>query len=152
MRYSIESKYTFEAGHVLKKAYMSACSENLHGHSYKLFVKVTTEKLNEDGMVIDFKKLKEAIQPVVDLLDHSFMIAHDDIRIKEVKKSSKKVLILQEEAFEKFNYNPTAEAIAYYIYNILKIRLPLELGVCDKDYFLEVKLFETEKNCVVIGG
>lgn len=152
MKYSIESKFTFEAGHVLKKAYMSACSENLHGHSYKLYVKVTTEKLNEDGMVVDFKKFKESIQPLVDFLDHSFMIAKDDKRLKEVQKSGKKVLVLQEKGFEKFNYNPTAEAIAYYIYSCLKIRLPLELGVCDRDFTLQVKLYETEKNCVILGG
>lgn len=151
MKYSIESRFTFEAGHVLKKAYMSACSENLHGHGYALYVKVTTEKLNEDGMVVDFKKLKESIQPLVDLLDHSFLIAKDDKRLKEVQKSSKKVVILKEDFFKSFDYNPTAEAIAAYIYATLKSTLPLELGVISKDFTLEVKLYETEKNCVIIG-
>jgi len=150
MRYSIESKFTFEYGHVLKNAYMTACSDTCHGHSGKVFVKISTDKLNEDGMVADFKKVKEAINPVIEMLDHSFLIAKDDKRLNAMKKNNKKLLVLKEKGFERFNYNPTAEAIAHYLYSVIIIRLPIELGVVNKDFKLSIRFYETEKNCVIV--
>lgn len=152
MKYSIESKFNFEYGHILKNAYMTACSENLHGHSAKVFIKISTNKLNSDGMVADFKKVKEAIQPIIDEFDHAFFIAYDDKRVKEITKSSKKVIVLKEKAFEKFNYNPTAEAIANGILGLVILRLPEELGKLNEDYEIEIRFYETEKNCVIIRG
>lgn len=153
MKYSIECEFNFEYGHILKSAYTTACSENLHGHSGKVIVKITTEKLNEDGMVADFKKIKEAIKPVIDMYDHSFFIAKDDKRLKAIEKAgTKSLIVLREPHFEKFNYNPTAEALASGMYHLIAVRLPLELGVNNKDFWLEIKFYETEKNCVIIGN
>jgi 6-pyruvoyltetrahydropterin/6-carboxytetrahydropterin synthase len=53
---------------------------NIHGHSYKLLVTIIGEPADlpgdpKDGMVIDFKELKDLVKEhVVDRLDHSLVI------------------------------------------------------------------------------
>lgn len=149
MKYSIESRFTFEYGHILKNAYTTACSKNLHGHSGKLFIKITTEKIGENGMVIDFKKLKDDIKKFINDIDHTFFIAYDDKRLKHIEAASKSVFIIS--GLDEFDNNPTAECIATAIYKVIQSHLPLELGLINKDFKLEIKLYETEKNCVIIG-
>ena len=59
----------FDAAHVLTD-HQGLC-RNLHGHTYRVDVSVSTE---EDGdMVIDFKELKGVLSEVIlDRFDHSF--------------------------------------------------------------------------------
>jgi len=86
--------FTFDAAHQLPK-YRGDCNK-LHGHTYKLEVEaygpvVTNERSTIEGMVIDFKDLKDLVEEVVlNNLDHSYL---NDI-------------------FE----NPTAEIIAFKIF------------------------------------
>lgn len=61
----------FEMAHVLD-GYNGGCG-NLHGHSYKIEVTVEgPQDPNYFDMVMDFKKLKEAIKAVVP--DHTFAV------------------------------------------------------------------------------
>jgi len=52
---------------------------------------------------------------------------------------------LNEQVPEFANLNPTAENIAFVIYNKIKAKL-------DPKYDLEIKLFETERNFVLYKG
>lgn len=149
MKYSIESKFTFEYGHILKNAYTTACSENLHGHSGKLFIKITTEKIGQNGMVVDFKELKDKLKKYMDGIDHTFFVAHDDKRLNHIQAASKSIFIIKD--LDEFDNNPTAECIAAGIYKSIKSWLPLSLGLINKDFKLEIRLYETENNCVVIS-
>ena len=148
MKYSIESKFTFEYGHILKNAYTTACSENLHGHSGKLFIKITTERIGKNGMVIDFKELKDNLKKYIDTIDHTFFVAYDDERLNSITAASKSVFIIK--GLDEFDNNPTAECIAAGIYKSIKSHLPLSLGIINEDFKLEVRLYETENNSVVI--
>jgi 6-pyruvoyltetrahydropterin/6-carboxytetrahydropterin synthase len=51
--------------HHLNLSYKSKC-ENLHGHNWVVTVFCKAEKLNEDGMVMDFKHVKERIHQYLD--------------------------------------------------------------------------------------
>ncbi|MBQ7422000.1 MAG: 6-carboxytetrahydropterin synthase [Prevotella sp.] len=51
--------------HQLNLSYESKCTR-LHGHNWKITVFLATEKLNEDGMVLDFKHIKEKIHGYLD--------------------------------------------------------------------------------------
>lgn len=63
----VSRRFAFEAAHHLPD-YPGECAR-LHGHSYK--VEVTVEgKMNENGMVLDFKLLKKCVQRHIDYLDH----------------------------------------------------------------------------------
>lgn len=58
----------FSSAHALR-GYKGKC-ENTHGHNYKVEVHVRGRKLNNIGLLIDFKDLKAAARKVVDYLDH----------------------------------------------------------------------------------
>ncbi|SCX86897.1 6-pyruvoyltetrahydropterin/6-carboxytetrahydropterin synthase [Nonlabens sp. Hel1_33_55] len=102
------------------------CSNpHYHGHNYDLEVGVTGTVDPETGFLIDLKILKEIIKEhVEDALDHKN---------------------LNEEVEEFKNLNPTAENIAFVIYNKIKKQL-------DSKYDLEIKLYETPRNFVVYTG
>lgn len=96
-----------------------------HGHNYDLEVGVTGEVDPETGYLIDLKILKDIIKhEVEDHLDHKN---------------------LNEQVAEFKELIPTAEHIAYVIYNRIKAKL-------DPKFELEVKLFETPRNFVVYRG
>lgn len=58
----------FSSGHYLRN-YRGKC-ENPHGHNYKVFVTLVGEELDEAGMLLDFKLLKQVMRPTVEYLDH----------------------------------------------------------------------------------
>jgi 6-pyruvoyltetrahydropterin/6-carboxytetrahydropterin synthase len=58
----------FSSAHALR-GYRGKC-ENTHGHNYRVEVHVRGNELNEIGLLIDFKDLKDATRRVVDYLDH----------------------------------------------------------------------------------
>lgn len=51
--------------HQLNLSYESPCC-NLHGHNWVITIYCKAEKLNEDGMVIDFKQIKDRIHGYLD--------------------------------------------------------------------------------------
>jgi 6-pyruvoyltetrahydropterin/6-carboxytetrahydropterin synthase len=61
----------FAAGHYLRN-YRGKC-ENPHGHNYKVQVTLQGSELDEAGLLLDFKLLKQVMRPVVDRLDHQMM-------------------------------------------------------------------------------
>ena len=61
----------FSSGHYLRN-YQGKC-ENPHGHNYKVFVTLVGEELDEAGLLLDFKLLKQVMRPVVDRLDHQMI-------------------------------------------------------------------------------
>lgn len=68
--YSVTKTFEFEAAHHLPN-YGGKC-HNLHGHSYKLEVTIEGEKLDEQGMLVDFSRLKNIVNKyVVGQFDHS---------------------------------------------------------------------------------
>lgn len=148
MNYRITSKFEFEAGHKLKNAYMTACSDTVHGHSYKVLVSLTTDEIGENGMVLDFKKLKEIVKPIIDEFDHSLIIACDDKNINDYKKNEKKLYIVNK--LPQFDNNPTAECIAFMIYKLIQVYLINEVPEKVRKSLI-VNLYETERNCVTIS-
>ena len=67
--YEVSKLMVFSASHRLRN-YHGKCEE-LHGHNWRVRVYVTGEEVDEAGIVLDFKKLKEVMNEVVDArLDH----------------------------------------------------------------------------------
>jgi len=63
--------FSFDAAHRLPN-YEGKCA-NLHGHRWVLEVEVSG-RVGEDGMVVDFAKLKKTVNElVIDKLDHSYL-------------------------------------------------------------------------------
>lgn len=75
MRTRVTKIFKFEMAHRLDGCYSEECKQ-IHGHSYRL--EVTFEgHMNEDGMVMDFKQVKEAVQPLVDSFDHKLVTSKE---------------------------------------------------------------------------
>lgn len=79
---TIESQ--FSAAHQLR-GYKGKC-EALHGHNWRVQVTVSSEKLDELGMVLDFHELKAITGEVLASLDHAFL--NDVFPFTEINPSS----------------------------------------------------------------
>ena len=97
--YYISVENHFDAAHFLR-GYEGKC-ENLHGHRYKVLVKVSASEVNDIGLAYDFRDLKEALKPLLDRYDHTLL---NDVQ-----------------PFDKIN--PSAENIARTIYEELKPKI-----------------------------
>lgn len=66
--FEIQAESMFSAAHHLLN-YEGKC-ENQHGHNWKVVVSVRGHKLDDAGILIDFKVLKQELNKVLDLIDH----------------------------------------------------------------------------------
>ena len=69
--YELTVETDFAAAHHLV-GHKGLC-ENLHGHNWKVDVTVKSTILNNLGMVIDFKDLKEMVGEIMESFDHKFL-------------------------------------------------------------------------------
>ena len=74
----IAKEFHWEMGHRLPE-HFGKC-KNIHGHSYKMIVEIEGDVL-ESGMVMDYYDLKKIITPIVEELDHAFLVYKDDVQI-----------------------------------------------------------------------
>jgi len=118
-RYTLKVVSDFASAHTLRD-YPGACSR-MHGHNWKVEAEVIANKLNNVGMGIDFKTIKQAVKELTDTLDHRYL--------NEI------------EPFD--SINPTAENIAAWLYQGLSEKLNNE-----HIQVSALTLWETERACV----
>lgn len=92
----------FSAGHHLRN-YPGNC-EKPHGHNWNVRVTVRATGLDPLGMGVDFRTVKDAVNVIMDDLDHEDLNAHT--------------------AF--LDQNPSSENLAVFIFNELKETLKTE--------------------------
>ena len=69
--YEIKIKGDFAAAHNLRD--VGGKCESLHGHNFTVEVAVESEVLDEQGMVMDFRLLKDKTRAVLEILDHRYL-------------------------------------------------------------------------------
>ena len=69
--YEITVTSHFSGAHRLR--HLRSRCENLHGHNWKIEVSVISNRLNREGIVIDFGILKEKVEEVLKSLDHTYL-------------------------------------------------------------------------------
>jgi len=117
--YEVTIIKSFSAAHMLK-AVGGKCEE-LHGHNFKVEATVTAQELDQSGISIDFRNVKEWLQEILDTLDHKHL----------------------NELTSLLGENPSSENIALYIYKEMKLKVRrTELKVA------RVKVWESESAAV----
>jgi 6-pyruvoyltetrahydropterin/6-carboxytetrahydropterin synthase len=94
-------EFTFEAAHRLTHLAEGHKCSRLHGHSYRVEVRVAGPVAEDTGWVMDFAEIKDAFAPLHDQLDHRYL--------NEVVGLG----------------NPTSENVARWIWDRLTAVLPL---------------------------
>jgi 6-pyruvoyltetrahydropterin/6-carboxytetrahydropterin synthase len=111
-------KDSFAAAHRLV-GYQGKCEE-LHGHNFVVEAFFSGEKLGDDGLLVDFKILKDHLKDVLDTLDHKYL---NELSFFAEKTSS-------------------AEYIATYIYGEMENKMK------GREVFLkEIRVWESDRAC-----
>lgn len=127
----IAKEFHWEMGHRLPE-HFGLC-KNIHGHSYRMIIEFEGE-LDEQGMVIDFYDVEKIIAPIIDELDHAFMVKDDDVIALDFleKLNSKKIVV---------SFESTVENICKYISDqIIKSNLPKNIQ------YITVRVYETAED------
>ncbi|MBA4389029.1 MAG: 6-carboxytetrahydropterin synthase QueD [Verrucomicrobia bacterium] len=97
--FELSVKTHFSAAHHLR-GYPGLCA-SVHGHNWHVEVFVRGEKLSRTGMLVDFRKIKDAVKAVMKKLDHT-----DLNKLPAFRKT-----------------NPTSENIARFIHEATAAQL-----------------------------
>lgn len=97
-------EFTFEAAHRLPRMPEGHKCGRLHGHSYRVEIRVGGPVREDVGWVMDFAEIKAEVEPLLDRLDHRYLNEVDGLG------------------------NPTSENVARWIWDRLP-SLPLSAVV-----------------------
>ncbi len=76
-RWVIHAQASFDAGHALTS--YRGKRESLHGHPWKVAVRVGADELNEEGYALDFHQVRDLLAAAIAPLDRSDLNDHPDI-------------------------------------------------------------------------
>jgi 6-pyruvoyltetrahydropterin/6-carboxytetrahydropterin synthase len=96
--YTVTKRLEVSAAHSLNLSYESKCT-NSHGHNWIIYVTCAADKLNMEGMVIDFTEIKKIVHGRMD---------HQNLNAV-------------------FDFQPTAENIARWIVNSVPFCIRAEI-------------------------
>jgi len=84
----IRKLFKFENAHIVRDCTTQRCSENIHGHSYKIEVLLESNYLDDGQMVYDFGLTKRTIKELIDSFDHAITLwSKDDAKYIEAMKT-----------------------------------------------------------------
>jgi 6-pyruvoyltetrahydropterin/6-carboxytetrahydropterin synthase len=106
----IRKLFKFENAHIVRDCSTQRCSQNIHGHSYKVEVLLESNYLDNGQMVYDFGLMKHTIKELIDAFDHSITLWDKDDKeyITAMKSHSKRWVLLP--------VSPSAEQFSRVIY------------------------------------
>jgi 6-pyruvoyltetrahydropterin/6-carboxytetrahydropterin synthase len=96
----IYKQFSFDSAHYLPNVPAGHKCGQLHGHTYHLKVYIKGKPDPATGFIMDFTDLKNAVQPVIDVLDHQLINAIEGLS------------------------NPTSELLAVWIWDRISAGLP----------------------------
>ncbi len=92
----IRKLFKFENAHIVRNCSTKRCSENIHGHSYKVEVIIESNYLDNGQMVYDFGLTKLYIKDFIDSFDHAITLWNADEKdyIKAMQNHSKRWILV----------------------------------------------------------
>ena len=128
---TIAKQFRWEMGHRLP--FHDGLCKNIHGHSYEAQV-ILTGETDSHGMVMDYFDLKTLVQPLIDKLDHCFLLDSSDTLMKEFFADHPMKVV-------EIDVPTTAENIAEYLLQHIVDNLPKKTNLTT----VGVRIYETEK-------
>ena len=110
----IRKLFKFENAHIVRDCTTQRCSENIHGHSYKIEVLLESNYLDDGQMVYDFGLTKRTIKEMIDSFDHAITLWSKDDKdyVSSMKQHSNRWVELP--------VSPSAEQFSRVIYLIVE--------------------------------
>ena len=110
----IRKLFKFENAHIVRDCSTQRCSENIHGHSYKVEVLLESNYLDDGQMVYDFGLTKLYIKELIDSFDHAITLwSKDDKKyLADMKTHSNRWIELP--------VSPSAEQFSRVIYLLVE--------------------------------
>ncbi|MBN2722093.1 MAG: 6-carboxytetrahydropterin synthase [Campylobacterales bacterium] len=92
----IRKLFKFENAHIVRGCTTQRCSQNLHGHSYKVEILLESNYLDAGQMVYDFGLMKHTMKEIIDSFDHAITLwSDDDMKyIKDMQRHSTRWVLL----------------------------------------------------------
>ena len=110
----IRKLFKFENAHIVRDCTTQRCSQNIHGHSYKIEVLLESNYLDNGQMVYDFGLTKRSIKEMIDSFDHAITLwSKDDTAYVEAMKTYSNRWI-------ELPVSPSAEQFSRVIYLIVE--------------------------------
>lgn len=109
MRYRVCKSFEVESGHMLSK-HPGRCRFP-HGHSRRVDIVVSSDRLDDNDMVCDFKAIKLAVGGLLDRFDHAMAVNAGDPFAKELIEGGMASRVI---AFD--GEDPTTEVMARRIF------------------------------------
>ncbi len=122
--------FHWEMGHRLP-FHKSGC-QNIHGHSYRLWVSVEGET-DANGMVIDFADLKDIVDPIIAPFDHAFVCDDGDEIMKTFLSNAGFRMVV-------VPFHSTAENLASHLLELIWNQLSANPRIQS----IQLRLHETE--------
>lgn len=122
---TLTKSFRFEAAHAILN-YPGACG-HIHGHSYELHVTVRRPEskdnfINGQGLLMDFKELKEIVKKsVIEKFDHHLILSTAFV---QANPNVPPISLIQ------FEVEPTAENLLIFIRNQIRGALPAPIELC----------------------
>ena len=106
----IRKLFKFENAHIVRGCTTQRCSQNIHGHSYKVEVLLESNYLDDGQMVYDFGLTKRYIKELIDAFDHGITLWSKDesVYLEAMKQYSRRWVQLP--------VSPSAEQFSRVIY------------------------------------
>ena len=127
----VAKEFKWEMGHRLPEHFGNC--KNIHGHSYKMIAEFEG-RLNENDMIIDFYDIDRIIKPLVEKLDHAFMVNKNDTEVIEFldRLKSKKLVV---------DFNSTVENICKFVLDEIK-----KADLSNNISSVSVRVYETNED------
>lgn len=93
----IQKTFDFDAAHRLDRLPPDHKCHRLHGHTYRVEIRVRGEIDEQTGMLVDYERISKAWAPLHDRLDHHYLNDVDGLEV------------------------PTTEVLAWWIFNRLAL-------------------------------
>lgn len=105
----IRKLFKGEGAHIVRNCSTNRCKKSIHGHSFQIEIFLTSDKLDNGGMIVDFSLIKKSIGQWIDSFDHCMLLWRNDN--PEYKEDVKKWC----DRWIELPISPSAENLALYI-------------------------------------